>query len=499
MAAVSSLVVEDLVKAFQGNAVLTGVSLRLEGGRVAALSGLNGAGKSTVIKILAGVLAADGGRIVVDGREAHRLDPAAMKRAGIEVIFQDFALFPNLTVAENVTFGDAVATPWRLVRRRPTHARARDALALVGADLDPEAEVGGLPIADRQLVAIARALAHDARFLVLDEPTASLTHAEVQRLFAVVADLKRRGVAILFISHRYAEVAAIADEVFVLRDGAVVRTFARDELTAAALHEAMTGAASPAATQLVLPPPGDAIALEAVGLGRAGAFAEVDLTVRAGEIVGLTGLLGAGKTELAEVLFGLARPDAGEIRVAGRARRFRSDRDAVAAGLALVPEDRLAQGLVLPASVRDNVALASLDRLTDRLGLVDRRRRDDLVRRLVGQLQIRVADVAAPVARLSGGNQQRVVLAKWLATDPAVLILDGPTVGVDVAARGLIYDLVRAAASRGIAVLLISNEVEEVWSICHRVHVMTAGRVARAIPTAGGAVPLQTLEASVHG
>ncbi|WP_370678034.1 sugar ABC transporter ATP-binding protein [Pleomorphomonas sp. PLEO] len=493
------LEVDGLIKSFQGNPVLRGVSLALTGGRVAALSGLNGAGKSTLIKILAGVYPADGGQIRIDGVPIDHRGPGTMRRAGIEVIFQDFALFPNLSVAENIAFSDTAAAPFDRSRRSRARRRARAALALIGAGLHLDVEVGELPIAERQLVAIARALARETRFLILDEPTASLTRSEAGRLFKVVEGLKARGVAVLFISHRYDEVATIADEVFVLRDGAIVRRFDRGGVSAAELHTAMTGAPAPEATRFNLPDPVDEPVLEVTGLARDGLFAGVDLSIRRGEIVGLTGLLGAGKTELAEVLFGLAPADAGEIRVEGVHRRFRSNRDAIAAGIAYLPEDRLGLGLVLPASVSDNIALASYPALIDRLGLVDRQRKASLVRRFVDGLGIKVVDVEAPIARLSGGNQQRAVLAKWLATEPKLLILDCPTVGVDVSAREVIYELIREVAGRGIGVLIISSEVEEVWSMCHRVHIMTGGRLARAVDTGGGCVSLAELEATVHG
>ncbi|MBS1183145.1 MAG: araG [Proteobacteria bacterium] len=495
----TSLDVDGLVKSFQGNPVLKGVSLSLTGGRVAALSGLNGAGKSTLIKILAGVHAADGGEIRIDGATIDHQGSGAMRRAGIEVIFQDFALFPNLSVVDNIVFADTVDAPLGRSRRRHDREHAAAALALIGARLDLDTEVGDLPIADRQLVAIARALARETRVLILDEPTASLTRSEAARLFSVVEGLKAEGVAVLFISHRYDEVAAIADDVFVLRDGSIVRRFERGAVSAADLHTAMTGAPAPDAVRFNLSAPADEPVLEVTGLARVGLFAEVDLTVRRGEIVGLTGLLGAGKTELAEALFGLAPVDAGEIRVEGVARRFRSNREAIAAGIAYLPEDRLGLGLVLPASVSDNVALASYPALTDRLGLVDRQRKANLVSRLIHGLGIMVADVEAPIARLSGGNQQRAVLAKWLATEPKLLILDCPTVGVDVSARGVIYELIRDVAGRGIGVLIISSEVEEVWSMCHRVHVMTAGHLAPAVVPGSGLVPLAELEAAVHG
>ena len=493
----SILETDGLAKSFGAVTVLDGISVRLEGGRVYALCGLNGSGKSTLIKILTGVLQADRGAVRIDGKVIAGASPQGMKAAGVDVIYQDLALFPNLSVADNVDFGATRAKPFGLRRRSRDRARVRAVLDRIKVKLDLDAPVESLSIAERQVVAIARALAGEARFLILDEPTASLTRQEAERLFAVVEDLRRDGVAVLFVSHRYDEVAEIADAALVLRDGAIVARFDRAEFDADRLHEAMAGAAVQAPARNDAAATDGAIVLETASLGRVNEFDGVDLTIRAGEIVGLTGLLGAGRTELAQTLFGLRKPDRGEIRLAGKARRFASNRDAIAAGVAYLPEDRLSLGLVLDSSIADNIALPSRGRLTNGLGLVDRTATDALVADLVRALGIKTDNVDNLVTTLSGGNQQRVVLAKWLATGPILLLLDSPTVGVDVTARAAIYRIVREAAARGAGILLISDEVEEVWSIADRVHVMQAGRLGPSYSP--GEVSIDRLSEIVHG
>jgi simple sugar transport system ATP-binding protein len=494
---VSVLETDGLAKSFGAVTVLDGISVRLEGGRVYALCGLNGSGKSTLIKILTGVLRADRGIVRVDGRTVVAASPQGMKTAGVDVIYQDLALFPNLSVADNIVFGATRAKPFGLRRRRSDRARVRAVLDRIKVKLDLDAPVETLPISERQVVAIARALAGEARFLILDEPTASLTRQEAGRLFAVVEDLRRDGVAVLFVSHRYDEVAEIADEALVLRDGAIVARYERAEFDADRLHEAMAGSAVHALARHDAAGTSGAIVLQTAGLGRTNEFDDVDLTIRAGEIVGLTGLLGAGRTELAQTLFGYRKPDRGEIRVAGQSMSFASNRDAIAAGIAYLPEDRLSLGLVLGSSIADNIALPSRGRLTNGLGLVDQAATDALVADLVRTLGIKTDNVDNLVTTLSGGNQQRVVLAKWLATSPVLLLLDSPTVGVDVTARSAIYRIVREAAARGAGILLISDEVEEVWSVADRVHVMQAGRLGPSYSP--GEVSIDRLSEIVHG
>jgi simple sugar transport system ATP-binding protein len=471
------LTIEAIGKSYGRSRVLSGVDLTIEAGQVTALSGLNGSGKSTLIKILTGVIQPDaGGTIRLNGELLGAITPQRARRLGVHVIFQDLALFPNLSAAENIAIEASLAAPFGWRRRGRARAIATAALERLGAEVDLDAAVEDLPIAERQIVAIARALASEARFLILDEPTASLTAREVERLLGVVAALRAEGVAALFVSHRYSEVARVADNVIALRDGRVVGRFTPDTLSEAGLNAAIAGDVALAAGRAVANDAGPII-LQARALTRRGEFADVDLTVRAGEVIGVTGRLGSGRTELAETLFGLRRPDSGEIRIDGAPRRFRSNRDAIAAGIAYVPEDRARLGLILEASVADNIVLAGRRRWLRRGGRIDHERTRALAAELIRRLGVRPADPEAPVSSLSGGNQQRVALAKWLALQPRLLVLDAPTVGVDVAARQALYRVIRETAGSGAGVILISDEIEEVRSNAERVFVMRAGRL----------------------
>jgi simple sugar transport system ATP-binding protein len=488
---------------------LTGVSKRFGGvlaldriywdvlpGEVHCLVGENGCGKSTLIKLVAGVHAPDpGGRIEIAGEPRDRLDPAEAKALGVQVIYQDLSLFPNLSVAENIAIDrnlGGLARPARCARMREL---ARDVLARLGFHLPLDASVGSLSIAERQVVAICRGLAADARLLFMDEPTASLTRAEVDSLLRIVARLKDQGIAVVFVSHRLDEVVEIAERVTVLRDGRKVGTYASGEVDARRIGELMTGLSIE--HRLTARDMAGAAPLLAVeGLTRAGEYADVGFTLHRGEVLGLTGLLGAGRTELALSLFGMTRPDAGEIRLDGRPPRLRTNQDAIRAGIAYVSEDRLNLGLNMRQSVGDNLVLASLDRLANRLGWIPPVRRQALAGEWVRRLNIKIPGLANPVQQLSGGNQQRVVLAKWLATSPKVLILDSPTVGVDVGNKRGIYELIRALADQGVGILLISDEIPEVYYHSDRVLHMRDGRiVGEFIP---GAVAEHALEERVY-
>ena len=471
-----ALRMSSISKQFGGVHALKDVAFEVGLGEVHCLAGENGCGKSTLIKIISGVYAPEpGARMEYFGRAETAVTPTAARARGIAVIWQDLALFSEMTVAENVAFETLVGRP-RLVSDAALKRHARTALARLGVDLDLDARVGTLPIADRQVVAIARALVSDARLIFMDEPTASLTQAETDKLLSVVRTLSARGVAIVFVSHRLAEVLEIASRVTVLRDGRLVGVYPAASLTPSKLTELMTGRTfdrSISARDTAHRP----AVLEVRGLTRPGEFEDIDLTIRAGEVVGLTGLIGAGRTELGHALFGMARPAGGEIRLEGRARQFRSNRDAIAAGVAYVSEDRLQFGLIQPQSIADNLALTVLPQLSDATGLVSVKRKSALVSRWIADLAVKIGRPEDAVATLSGGNQQRVVLAKWLATNPKLLILDCPTVGVDVGAREGIFRIVRDLADKGLAILLISDEVSEVHMNADRVLHMAGGRL----------------------
>jgi simple sugar transport system ATP-binding protein len=472
------LELRDISKRFHGVQALSRVDFALRRGEVHCVVGENGSGKSTLIKIISGVYTPEpGGEILIDGVLQSEMTPARSTHLGIQVIYQDLALFPNLSVAENIAIRSHLKPGRPLVSRKEISDTARRAMAKINITLASDRLVERLSVADRQLVAICRAIAADARLVIMDEPTSSLTLQEVKALFAVVRDLQQRQITILFVSHRLSEVMEIAERVTVLRDGIKVGTYDAGETDDRKLSYLMTGheiSYSSIKTEFSA----DHIVLEVRDLCKQGNYRDVSLHLRAGEILGITGLLGSGRTELALSLFGMNPPDSGGILVEGQAVHLDSNRRAIAAGVGYVPEDRLTLGLVMKQSIGNNIAVTVLQRLLNRLHLIDSQKRATFIDQRIAEFHIRAAGPEMPVNKLSGGNQQRVVLAKWIATHPKVLILDSPTVGVDVAAKGGIYDLVKRLASEGIGIILISDEVPEVLCCCHRILVMRKGRIA---------------------
>jgi len=483
-------------KRFGGVVALRDVDLSLPAGEVHCLVGENGSGKSTLIKIIAGVLQPEPlGRIVIEGREYPHLDPVQSTACGIQVIYQDLSLFPNLTVAENIAVGNHLG-PLRVVNWRALRATAETAMARIGASLDPFARVEDLSIASRQLVAICRAMAADAKLVIMDEPTSSLTRHEVSALVRLVGELKKSGICIVFVSHRLDEVMEIAERVTVLRDGAKVGDYPAREMNDKKLAVLMTGKAFDYDTAATDFSRADTV-LSVRNLTRVGQYSDISLDIRAGEIVGLTGLLGSGRTELALSLFGMNPPTSGEIRLEGRKLALRSNAQAIEEGIAYVPEDRLTLGLVLEQPISSNILVTVLDKLTNRFGLVPEEIRQRHARHWIEDLAIKAPNTENAVRTLSGGNQQRVVLAKWMATQPKLLILDSPTVGVDIAAKDGIYEVVRALAAKGVAILLISDEIPEVFYHAHRVLVMRRGSLAgECVPHVSSESELQ---AAVNG
>ncbi len=445
--------------------------------------GENGAGKSTLMKILLGVYQPDAGTIEVGGQDIRLAGAEDAQRLGIAMIFQEFSLVPTLTVAQNVFLGREVRTRGGLLDDRATERRAAELFAELEIDVDVRAPVSELSTAYWQLTEIAKALSQDAHVLVMDEPTSSLSRAETEVLFGLIRRLRARGIAVVYISHRMEEIFEIVDRVTVLRDGRRVITAAADELTLDATIEHIVGRSIQDGFRWRAPgrEPGEVL-LEVDGLTGA-PLRDVSFSVRAGEVVGVAGLLGSGRTELACTLFGARRAESGTVRVHGRERAIRRPADAIAAGMALVPEDRRLQGLVLAHSLRANVLLPVLGTLTHR-GVVDDRAGDTLVRRFVDSLRIQTASIHAPVASLSGGNQQKAVLAKWLATEPDVLILDEPTAGVDIGAKVEIVDMIRTLADAGNAILLFSSELPELLAISQRLLILRAGTVHRELDRA---------------
>ena len=475
-AAAPALRFDHISKSFGGIRALKDVSFEVLRGEVHCLAGENGSGKSTLIKVITGVYQPDAGaEMEYFGERVHAVTPAAARRYGIEVIWQDLALFPQMTVAENIAFGDILGARPRLVHRRRMREKAARVLARLGVELDLDAQLSTLSIAERQIVAICRTLVGEARLIFMDEPTASLTHSETDSLLAIVERLSADGVSIVFVSHRLAEVLKISSRVTVLRDGRKVGVYDTAGMTQSHLTELMTGKTFDNAI-ISRDRSSAPVVLAVEGLTRAGEYEDVNLTIHAGEVVGLTGLIGAGRTELGLSLFGMTRPDRGTIRLNGKPVAFRSNRDAIAAGVAYVSEDRLTLGLVQPQPIADNIVLPVLGKIVNRFDLISTRKKDTLVEHWIRELAVKIGRPEDAVSTLSGGNQQRIVLAKWLATDPRLLILDSPTVGVDVGARAGLFAIVRNLAEQGLAILLISDEVPEVYFNADRIIHMAAGR-----------------------
>ena len=472
-------------KSFNGVRVLNDVDFELEQGEIHALLGGNGAGKSTLMKILEGVYSFDEGQIEIDGEAVRFASSQDARERGVVMIFQEFSLIPTLTVAQNISLLREPRTAFGFLDDRAARKRARGLLADMGVDVDPSAIVGELSTAYWQLTEIAKALSQEARVLIMDEPTASLARSETERLFELVRRLQDRGISIVYISHRLEEVFEIADRVTVLRDGRRIFTTETSKLSPADAIEGIVGRRMEEATQWrprEVDRSGDPL-LEVRDLEAGPRVRGVSFEVYRGEILGLAGLMGSGRSEIARTLFGVDRATGGEIRLRGRKVQIRNPRQAVKAGIALIPEDRRVQGLVLDHSLRDNLLLPLLGGL-DRGGLINDARGDTIVQALTTQLTIRGGTPNRPVRNLSGGNQQKVVIAKWLGTEPELLIMDEPTVGVDVGTKAEIIDMIRQLAETGKSVIIISSELQELLAVSDRVLVLREGRVERELSRA---------------
>jgi rhamnose transport system ATP-binding protein len=465
----------DAAKSYGAVRALHDGNLSLRAGEVRALMGENGAGKSTLVKVLGGVVRRDAGEMLVDGTSVDFHSPHDARDAGIAVIYQEPTLFPDLSVAENVVMGYHPLGALKRIDRGAMHGQVQGLLDRLGVRLDPERPVRGLSIADQQIVEIAKALSFDARVLIMDEPTAALSGPEVERLFGVVRTLREHGSAVLFISHRLEEVFAVCDTVTVMRDGAVVHDAAIADITPDELVRRMVGRELTA-----LFPKQDAKVGEPVlsvhRLTREGVFFDISFDVRAGEIVALAGLVGAGRSEVARAIFGIDRADAGHVEVAGNRLAPGRPLAAMRAGIGFVPEDRRQQGLVMDLSIARNTALTRMRSLA-RGGLIRSSAENGLAREWAARLQLKFHRLEDSVGTLSGGNQQKVVLGKWLATDPKVLIVDEPTRGIDVGTKAEVHRLMSELAGQGVAVLMISSELPEVLGMADRVLVMHEGRL----------------------
>ncbi len=472
-----ALRLRNVSKTFGGVKALQSVDFEVRAGEVHCLAGENGCGKSTLIKIVTGVYTPDpGAELELFGERNNTISPNRARALGIAVIWQDLALFPHMTVAENIAFDEMVGVVPRLSFGRRYRERVKTVLDRLKVSLKLDTRLGDLPIAQRQIVAIARALMGQARLVFMDEPTASLTQSETDALLEVVRTLAAQGIAVVFVSHRLAEVIDVSERVTVLRDGQLVGVFATEGMTQFRLGELMTGAQLENIVRAKDRSEAEPV-LEVEGLTRHDEFENVNLTIRRGEVMGLTGLIGAGRSELAHALIGMRASDAGKVWLEGAPVRFNSIRDAIARGVAYVSEDRLSLGLIQPQSIADNTVISILNRILGSLGLISPVMQSNLVRHWIDELAIKIGAPGDAVSTLSGGNQQRVVLAKWLATEPRLLILDSPTVGVDVGARAGIFRIVRQLADEGLAILLISDEVSEVLFNADRVLHMADGRI----------------------
>jgi rhamnose transport system ATP-binding protein len=481
-AATPLLVLNQASKNFGAVQALIDGSVTLYPGEAHALLGENGAGKSTLVKILAGVHRPDGGELLVGGDALSFSGPAASRAAGISIIYQEPTLFPDLTVAENIFMGRQPLGAGRRIDRTVMNKTAADVFARLGVVLDPDRLARGLSVADQQIVEIAKALSLNAKVLVMDEPTAALTNVEVERLFEVMRTLRKQGAAVLFISHRLEEVFASCQRVTIMRDGRFVRTAPVEDLTIDAIIRSMVGRDLESLFPKTATEAG-AVVLEVDNLQRAGVFHDISFTVRSGEIVALAGLVGAGRSEVARAVFGIDRFDSGTVTVAGRPLTGGSPQAAMAAGIALVPEDRRQQGLVMDMAIDQNVALASLPRLS-RGGLIRSSSERALALTWAERLQLKFGRLDNPVSTLSGGNQQKVVLGKWLARGPKLLIIDEPTRGIDVGTKAEVHRILDGLVSAGMAVLMISSEMPEVLGMADRVIVLHEGRITAQLDRA---------------
>jgi len=476
------LALRGVSKSFGAVAALRDVQLELHAGEAHALVGENGAGKSTLVRILAGAHAPDEGELTLDGRPLNLSGPADARNAGIAVIYQEPTLFPDLSVAENIFMGRQPLRSLRRIDSAAMRQKAGELFARLGVHLDPDRPARGLSIADQQIVEIAKALSFDARVLVMDEPTAALSGVEVERLFAVARSLRDAGAAVLFISHRFDEVFALCQRITVMRDGRWVSTDRTDDLTVDQVIRRMVGrevsSLYPKQDTVVREP-----RLEVEGLSRLGVFEDVSFTIHSGEIVALAGLVGAGRSEVIRAVFGIDKYEKGSVKVEGKQLKPGDTSAAIAAGLALVPEDRRQQGLVMELSVERNATLPRRWSLS-RLGLLFTGAERRSARQWADRLQVKAQRLSAPVSTLSGGNQQKVVLAKWLSTEPRVLLVDEPTRGIDVGTKAEVHRLLSQLAADGVAVLMVSSELPEVLGMADRVLVMHEGRLVADISRA---------------
>lgn len=471
--------VENIVKSFGGAKALSGVSLTVKAGEVHCIAGENGSGKSTLIKIMSGVHAPDTGLIRLGQKTFTHLSPREAVHEGVQVIFQDFSLLPNLTVAENIALPTYISKNSLFFSKKETKKIAALALDLIGVNIDINSSVADISIASKQLIAIARATNLGVKMLFMDEPTTALTRKEIKRLFEVIEQIKARGVATVFVSHKIDEIQEICNTITVLRNGEVVADGLMKNFNRDVISEAMTGSSISETRIAPKLKKTDEKVVQIKKLTTYPTFSNISFSVSPGEILGITGLLGSGRTELAEAIFGQYPIESGEVVVEGKSIPLNSSFEALGAGIGYVPPDRLTQGLFLDQSITRNLVAVGVDQYQSRAGMVARSRLRVAAEHWINELKIKTRNSQNPVTSLSGGNQQRVVLAKWFAMNPKFMILNGPTVGVDIGSKREILEIIRDRAQAGMAFLVVSDDIPELIQICHRVLVIKNGEISR--------------------
>ena len=470
---------KGIKKYFGGVKALDGVDLEIKKGEVHCLAGENGCGKSTIINVISGFYTPDGGELEIDGVSYPKMTPQQSIAAGIQVIYQDLSVFPNLTVMENLALNMELASGKKFVSKKRFREIAKEAVAKINFEIDLDEKVENLSVADKQLIAISRALLNNAKLIIMDEPTTAITKKEVRALFNVIRDLQKQNIAILFVSHKLDEVFEIAERFTIFRNGK--NTGAGD--ASEPPHDPFT--APPTGREIKETPfiyeekPGAKKVLELKNLNLKNGFKNVNLSLGEGEILGITGLLGSGRTELVQALFGYHKADSGEIYIRGKKVQINSVKDGIKNGIGYVPPERIVEGVFLPQSIKQNISIEKWDEWAGPLGIMNEKKIEEVVNDWVKKLRIKLHSIEDPMNTLSGGNQQKCVLAKWLILDLNVLILNGPTVGVDIGAKFDIYELVKSLAANGLSVIIISDDIPEILSNCNRVVVMRRGEIVK--------------------
>ncbi len=474
---------KGICKAFSGNRVLSNIDFQIDPGEIVCLCGENGCGKSTLIKIISGVYTFDAGEITINGHRYSKLSATQSISEGIQVIYQDFSVFSNLTVAENIAMSYRVHNKKRFISKQFNEQLAKSVLDQIGIELDLNQDVELLSVAEKQIVAICRAICQDARLIIMDEPTTAITQKEIEKLFEIIRGLKKKGVAVMFVSHKLDEVMAICDRITIIRSGEKVIDRSAADFPRDRLAYYMTGKEI-AEENFVFEDTGAAPLLRVENLTHTGAFENVSFSVRPGEILAVTGQLGSGRTEVAEALFGLKPATSGKIYIREKETPIRTRRDALDNNIAYLPEDRLSEGLLLNRSLGDNFSSAIIDRMKNRFGIIPEASIEALSNKWMNALHMSVKHYSTPASNYSGGNQQRIVLGKWLAADPQIFILNCPTVGVDVKSKSEIHEIIKDLARKGMAIVMMSDDVGEIMTTSNRVLIMNSGRVVFESDTA---------------